>query len=150
MSDELLRILKNPHASKQQLREALAIALGVELAGRNTNQRSVFSVCKGKFEFCYSDFSGFPYSFGTKDGVALAGIIKKIEGLGVESDEQVIKTFEALIVKLPDWYKNNAFSLTVINKKFNEITTSIKRNSGNPASGISADYRAQIARDLLT
>lgn len=149
MSEFLLKTLRNPHASKQQLREALATALGVELTDRKTDKPSVFSVCKGIWDFQYADFSGFPYSFGAKDGVALAAIIKKIEGLGVESDQQIIKTFEALIVKLPDWYKNNAFSLTVINKKFNEITTSIKRNSGN-AGGISADYRAQIARDLLT
>jgi len=148
MSEDLLRILKNPHASKQQLREALATALGVELTESKSDKRSVFSACKGVFEFCYSDYSGFPYAFSAKDGVALAAIIKKIEGLGVDSDQQIIKTFEALISKLPDWYKNNAFSLTVINKKFNEITTSIKRSSVN-SGGISADYRAQIARDLL-
>ena len=149
MSENLLRILKNPHASKQQLREALATALGIEITESKSDKRSVFSVCKGIFEFCYSDYSGFPYAFSAKDGVALAAIIKKIEYLGVDSDQQIIKTFEALISKLPDWYKNNAFSLSVINKKFNEITTSIKRNPGNSASGISADYRAQIARDLL-
>jgi len=149
MSDELLRILKNPHASKQQLREALSTALGVELTESKTNKQSVFSQCKRIFDQYYFEFSGLPYAFGTKDGVALAAIIKKIEALSVESDGQIIKTFEALIMKLPDWYKNNAFSLSIINKKFNEITTSIKRNSGNSASGISADYRAQIARDLL-
>lgn len=149
MSEDLLRILRNQHASKQQLREALAASLGVELIESKTDKQTVFSQCKRIFDQYYSDFSGLPYAFGAKDGVALAAIIRKIEGLAVDSDDQIIKTFEALIIKLPDWYKNNAFSLTVINKKFNEITTSIKRNSGN-AGGISADYRAQIARDLLT
>jgi hypothetical protein len=148
MSEDLLRILRNPHASKQKLREALASALGVEITERKTDKQTVFSQCKRIFDQYYSDFSGLTYAFSAKDGVALAAIIKKIEALSVESDEQIIKTFEALISKLPDWYKNNAFSLTVINKKFNEITTSIKRNPGN-TGGISADYRAQIARDLL-
>ena len=149
MSEFLLKILRNPHSSKQQLREALAASLGVELTESKNDKQTTFSQCKQIFDQYYSDFSGLPYAFSAKDGVALAAIIKKIEGLSVGSDEQILKTFEALISKLPDWYKNNAFSLTVINKKFNEITTSIKRNSGN-TGGISADYRAQIARDLLT
>lgn len=149
MSEDLLRILKNPHSSKQQLREALAASLGVELAESKTDKQTVFTSCKRIFDRYYTENSGgLPYAFSAKDGVALSDIIKKIEGLSIETDEQIIKTFEALIVKLPDWYKNNAFSLPIINKKFNEITTSIKRNSGNTC-GISADYRAQIARDLL-
>jgi hypothetical protein len=149
MSEFLMKILRNPHASKQQLREALAASLGVEITEGKTDKQTLFSQCKRIFDQYYSEFSGLPYAFGAKDGVALAAIIKKIEALSLESDEQIIRTFEALISKLPDWYKNNAFSLTVINKKFNEIITSIKRGSGNTASGISADYRAQIARDLL-
>jgi len=150
MSELLLKILRNPHATKQQLREALAVALGVELTESKTDKQTLFICCKRIFDRYYTDFSGLPYAFAAKDGIALSDIIKKIGALSLESDEQIIKTFEALISKLPEWYKNNAFSLTVINKKFNEITTSIKRNSGNSANGISADYRAKIARDLLT
>ncbi len=149
MSEYLLKTLRNPHSTKQQLREALAAALGVEYSENKSEQQTVFNRCKSIFNREFTDFSGLPYAFGAKDGVALAEIIKKIEVLGCESDIQIIKTFEALISKLPDWYKNNAFSLTVINKKFNEITTSIKRTSGN-SNGISDSYRAQIARDLLT
>lgn len=149
MSEFLLKTLRNPAATKQQLREALAAALGVEYIEKKTEKNTVFNQCKFIFNQYYTDFSGLSYAFGAKDGVALADIIKKLQALSYLNDEQTVKTFEALISKLPDWYKNNAFSLTVINKKFNEITTSIKRNSGN-AGGISADYRAQIARDLLT
>lgn len=124
------------------------MALGVEYCEGKTEKQSVFNQCKLIFNQYFTEFSGLSYAFGAKDGIALADIIKKIQSITYLNDEQTVKTFEALISKLPDWYKNNAFSLTVINKKFNEITTSIKRNSGN-TGGISADYRAQIARDLL-
>jgi hypothetical protein len=150
MSELLLKTLRNPAATKQQLREALAEALGVEYHENKSERQTVFNQCKHIFNREFTDYSGLSYAFGAKDGIALADIIKKLQALTYLNDEQTVKTFEALISKLPDWYKNNAFSLTVINKKFNEITTSIKRNSGNAASGISADYRAQIARDLLT
>lgn len=149
MTDYLLKILRNPNATKPQLREALAAALGVEYIENKSQRDTVFNRCKFIFNQHYSEFSGLPYAFGAKDGIALADIIKKLQGLGIINDEQTVRTFEALITKLPTWYRLNAFSLTVINKKFNEITTSIKRNSGNTGGGISADYRAQVARDLL-
>ena len=127
-----IKILNSARSSKEQLREALAWTLGeAPQPSRNkfgtgskggAKEPSVFNECKSVFSAEYRKTAGVPYVFGVKDGVALSGIIKKIQALG---EENVTGTFTALIQNLPEWYKKNAFSLPVINSKFNEIIASI-------------------------
>lgn len=148
--EQQLKALKSPKASKEQLREALAAALGepYEVKGK-TKSVSLFAQCKGVFMDAYKEHAGLDYSFVAKDGVALSALIEKLRGIiQFPTDTAVVATFRLLLVKLPDWYKQNAFSLTVINNKFNEIIASIKQNGDKP--GITDDYKARILNDLTT
>jgi hypothetical protein len=148
-----LKILHNPKASKASLREALAFALGVEYAPPKEPEKSesVFTRCKTVFCDAYKRQNGFPYQFAAREGKALKDIIEKVNGIANHeaTDEALILTFTHLIDKLPDWYKQNAFSLPVINSKFNEIVTAIKKNgSEKRQSGISDEYKANLFRDI--
>lgn len=125
-----IKILRSARSSKEQLREALAWTLGEAPQPPKgvAKEPSVFNECKSVFSAEYRKTAGVPYVFGVKDGVALSGIIKKIQALG---EENVTGTFTALIQNLPEWYKKNAFSLPVINSKFNEIIASLSKKTGN-------------------
>lgn len=105
--------------------------------------QSVFKTCLNAFQTAYKNQTGLDYSFQAKDGVALAGIIKKVSAL-IGTDAHVVTTFTMLINKLPEWYRTNAFSLPVINGKFNEIVATIKQNKNKPKD----EYKERIARDL--
>lgn len=147
-----INILKNPKSSKAKLREALAFALGVEYVQENTTERKqgVFTRCMKEFCDAYQNYSGLPYVFSPKDGKALKELIEKVKMIGspnCTSDETVVSTFVMLILKLPEWYKKNNFSLPVVNSKFNEIIASIKQN-GNEQSGISNDYKNRVAERI--
>ena len=147
---EATKILNRKAASKEQLREALAFALGVvysPVSGEKSD--SLFSRCKGAFSSAYEQETGFNYSFGAVDGRSLSDLIKKIgKTAGTDNEDTVYNTFCALIAKLPEWYRVNAFSLSVINKKYNEIVSSIKKNGGKQR--ISDNYKERIARELLS
>lgn len=146
--DQQLKTLKSPKASKEQLREALAAALGVanERPGKE-NVKSIFSQCRDTFLEAYKKHTGFDYSFGAKDGKALVSIISKIGNLESSLDDVMkLDSFNVLICNLPDWYKQNAFSLTVINNKFNEIVASIKNNGGQ--TGITKDFGSRVAERI--
>lgn len=122
-------VLHKKNATKTQLRIALAEVLGVELTQIELEQKpqTDFKKCLDFFLEDYKKTTGIDYSFSTKDGVALKSIIVKIEEITTINDP--VTTFFYLIKHLPDWYKKNAFSLTVINSKFNEIISSIKVQS---------------------
>lgn len=125
--EEALKILNSRRSSKEELREALAWALDAPLPPKGgAKEPGAFNACKSAFYTEYRKTTGVAYNFGVKDGVALAGIIKKIEAL----DAPALITFTALVQNLPDWYKKNAFSLPVINSKFNEIIASIAKKTG--------------------
>ena len=147
---EQLKTLNSPKASKEQLREALACALGVpyEVKGKEKSI-SLFTQCKGVFIDAYKEYTKIEYSFVAKDGVALSSLIEKLKGIiQFPTDTSVVATFRLLLIKLPDWYKQNAFSLTRINGGFNEIVASIKKNGDK--QGITYDYKARIISDLTS
>lgn len=144
--DEQIKTLTNPKASKEQLREALAASLGVEYEAR-TKEKAVtlFVKCRDIFMNEYKRQTNVDYSFEAKDGKALTLIINKIGKLeNVQSDLDKLNSFNALIYYLPDWYKQNAFSLTVINNKFNEIIASIRKN-GNREQQVTSDFKDRVA-----
>lgn len=149
---EMCKILNNPKASKEQLRSALAFSLGVEYVPvSKEKQESVFNACQSLFYDFYNKETGLVYSFSGQDGKALKELIGKVQSIinFPVSEGDIINTFCLLLDKLPDWYKKNAFSLPVINKKFNEIVSSIQqKNNGKGQSNISNSYKEKLLNDL--
>lgn len=145
--DKAIKTLNNSGASKNDLREALSFALGVE-PEKGKKPASVFSECQDIWMNAYREHTGVGYYFAAKDAGALKSLIGKIEHLNESDESDLIKaTFEALVKSLPVWYRNNAFSLAIVNSKFNEITAEIRKNNGkaNKAdNGISDSFRAQL------
>lgn len=147
-NEQATKILNRKSSSKEQLREALAYALGVDYVPFSTQSgTSLTAKCKSVLFEAYRSETGLDYSFAGADAKALSELIKKIAKTAESESEDVIyQTFSALIHKLPDWYKQNAFSLLVINKKYNEIIVSIKKNGNKQPIGY--DYRRRIVDDL--
>lgn len=148
--DQQLKTLNSPKASKEQLREALAASLGV-VYERPSKEKAVtvFTQCRDVFLEAYKEHTKIDYSFAAMDGRALSQLIEKVKGIvQFPTDEAVVATFRLLILKLPDWFKANAFSLVIINNKFNEIVASIRKNGGK--QGITDDYKARVLNDLTS
>lgn len=145
--DQQLKTLKSPKASKEQLREALAASLGV-VYERQTKEReiTIFTQCRDSFLEAYKKHTGIAYSFEAMDGRALSSIIKKIGNLeNTQNDVELLDSFNVLIYRLPDWYKQNAFSLVIINNKFNEIIASIRKN-GNGQQPADDSLESKLAQ----
>lgn len=148
---QAIKILNNPKSTKAALKHALSFALGVEYEpDTKEKQQTVFNRCQHIFCDYYTKETGLNYVFQGKEGKALKELIDKISGLiNQPTDEVVIASFTAMIQNLPDWYKQNQFSLPVINKKFNEIIASINKNGkGKQQSGISQSYKDRIRNGL--
>ena len=143
--EKLLKILNGPKTSKERLRMALASSLGVEYKpAKKEKPVSLFTQCCRVFMDIYKQDTGVDYAFSGKDGKALKELINKIETVqGVNED--VLVTFESMLRQLPDWYKKNAYSLPVVNGKFNEIIANIRNGK---KQSISEDYKERIHRDL--
>lgn len=144
--DQQLRILKSTKASKEQLREALAASLGVPYEAKAKDQQErIFTRCQRVFANLYQQKTGLVYSFGAKEGKALKEILSKLTSQTANTtDDELALTFEALILNLPDWYKQNAFSLPRINGNFNEIVANIRSNGRQQQSG-GNDLKSKIA-----
>lgn len=149
--NEMYNILNRPKSSKEQLRSALASALGVEYKPvAKECGASVFNDCRSLFMRFYNTETGLVYSFSGQDGKALKELISKVQSIinFPATDEIVVNTFGLLLEKLPEWYRRNAFSLTVINKKFNEIVASIKKSNERGQGNISDGYKQKLIDDL--
>lgn len=156
---QAINILNNPKSTKAALKHALSFALGVELKigdsqyGPDTKekQQTVFNRCQQMFcDYYTKETEGKKYSFKGESGKALKELIEKIsELIYPPTDDNIVDSFTAMIQNLPDWYKKNAFSLPVINRKFNEIIASISKNGkGKQQSGISQSYKDRIRNGL--
>jgi hypothetical protein len=145
--DKAIRILNSAASGKADLRQALAFALGVQPTG-SEKVKTAFAECRDIFLDAYRAHTGAGYYFAAKDAGALKQTLVKIEHLNSSADADLTKaTFEALMKNLPKWYRDNAFSLTVINSKFNEIVAEIRKKDGkasNADNGISAGLRARL------
>ena len=136
--EKAVKVLRSLRSSKEELRAALAWALGeapqprsAELTSKpkgGAKEPSVFNECKSVFSAEYLKTAGVPYVFGVKDGVALASIIKKLEAMG---ETNIPGAFTVIVQNLPEWYRKNALSIPVINSKFNEIIASISKKTGS-------------------
>jgi hypothetical protein len=145
--DKAIRILNSTGAGKADLRQALSFALGVKPVGAG-KEKTAFTECKGIFLDTYQAHTSAGYYFAAKDAGALGQIMVKIEHMNDSDEADLTKaTFEALMKNLPKWYRDNAFSLAVINSKFNEIVAEIRKKDGkasNADNGISAGLRARL------
>lgn len=141
-----LQVLNKKNASKEQLRAALAEALKVEYIPpepKNKDDNPLFKPCLNVFLNQYKKVTGLDYNVTPKDGKALKSLINKVTKITTTGD--VEGTFNYIIVYLPAWYVKNAFSLSVIDSKFNEIIAAI-RNSKNT---VSHGYKQRIVHDLF-
>lgn len=150
---EAINILNNPKSTKAALKHALSFALGVEYETEpeaKERLQTVFNRCQQMFCDYYAKETGFTYLFEGKDGKALKELIGKVSGLIYPAtDDNVVDSFTAMIQNLPNWYRDNAFSLPVINKKFNEIIVSINKDvKGKGKSGVSASYKDRVRNGL--
>ena len=78
MKDKLTKILNRKSATKQQLREALAELLGVEVPFFAQETPTVFSKCRQFFTEKYQLDTDVDYSWSAKDAGCLSQIIKKL------------------------------------------------------------------------
>jgi hypothetical protein len=106
---------------------------------KDSKMDSIFKACKAIWMDAYREYTGADYYFGGKDAGSLAGLIRKIEHAGAEAD-LVVATFGSLVTHLPKWYRENAYSLSVVNGKYNEIVAEIRKKGHGKENGISQDY----------
>ncbi|MEG1572802.1 MAG: hypothetical protein RR328_04540 [Bacteroidales bacterium] len=145
-----IEVFTSKKSSKAELRAALGEVLGLAVEPPTERPKSLFKECQEIFEKAYKEYTGLTYSFGAKDRLALKQLLDKITELKPGMSTENIKlTFEALLNKLPDWYRQNQFSLPGINSGFNNIVLQIK-NKQNGSKTISADYKQRIFNDLLS
>lgn len=149
-----INVLQNPRATKKELRDALAKALGVEVPPDEPgNTESLFNSCRERFCLAYRQHTGLAYRFGAREGAALASVIRQIRDLGAMDDKDVLGGFAYLIDHLPQWYRDNQFNLPVIDRKFNDIVISIKKSRNGRSEnngGVSRSYRERVLGDLLS
>lgn len=143
--EHALKILRNPRAGKAELRACLAEALGVEVPTEQVREAptSLFATCKELFMKAYQADTGMQYAYSGADAKALKELVAKITTLAGDGGDAGA-TFKAMLHYLPEWYKQNAYSLPVINKKFNEITASIKRNGNHQHNSLKNSYLAEF------
>lgn len=144
-------VLHDAKASKADLRRALSEALGVAMPPGPSE--GLFNECKEAFLEAYGRFTGLPYRFAAREGMALQSVIGQMRAiLADKSDESVLQGFRALIANLPDWYKRHQFNLPVIDRKFNDIILTIKNErNGNKGFGkVSDEYKRRVLGDLLS
>lgn len=149
-TDQANKILNSRKASKEQLRSALAAALGVDYKPFEEKSETLFTQFRDIFLETYRLDTDVEYSFTAADGRSLAQLVFKVKGLLADpSNETIVATWRQMLLKLPEWYKKNGYSLPVINSKFNEIVASIKQKSDGK-QGITDDYKARVLGDLTT
>ncbi|SNA83282.1 hypothetical protein DK150_550057 [Flavobacterium psychrophilum] len=135
----------SPKSTKKDLKKALAETLGIEYSETNANEKieTDYKICVAFFMKRYKEITKLDYNFNSRDGKSIKDILTKIEH--ITKTGNISETFKYLIQNLPDWYKQNAFSLIVINSKFNEIIASIKASKNK----VSDEYKQQIIRDIF-
>lgn len=93
----------------------------------------------------YTAYSGLPYNWDGGEAKALKELASKVQGIAGDDTEQVTTVFRVLCQRLPDWYKQNAYSLRVVNKKFNEIVAAIRKNGNKSTPN---DRKADLLAEL--
>ena len=98
--------------------------------------------CVAHFMDKYQLETGVKYSFEGKDGKALKAILVKIEK--IKGDGDTLELFKQIVDNLPKWDKENGFSLTSINSRFNVIISNITKQKK-----VSDGFKKQIINDIF-
>lgn len=151
-----VKILNKKAASKDELRAALAAALGLPLPAWAEADDNLNTRCRRLFSQAFTVATGSTYRFQVKDYAALDALVKKITDATTEKNPasttgDVELAFIWFLKNLPEWYRGAGFSACVLNSKFNEIVAAIKHGNKKPkkgGAGVSAGYAAQALQDL--
>jgi len=114
-----------------------------------TQNKSLYSQFTDEWFSFYECLMGVQYRFNGVDGKALKSIIAYLKAI-TGDEAQALTLWQALLSswdKLDDFYKNNA-DLKFINSQINKILNHVKRTHQKGNGGLSAEYLAQIERDL--
>ncbi len=143
-----IRELLGRSAKKDELRRMLAKVAGIEPdESGTTGSRSEYSQCVSVFLAEYESVTGIKYSFTGRDGKALKELMSKLKSAAKPGAGSVVDNFGFLIRHLPEWYRKNAYSLTVINNNFNVIVNLIRGEYGKQQQ--ITDYEQRTARDCF-
>lgn len=111
-----------------------------------------YEECKNIFLEFYES-NNQKYIWKPIDNKALGGLIQQIKITlnktnGINPSSQEIKDLiKILLNKLPEWYKNNANSVAVINSKYNDIINQIKNDrKKQPISSSASDIMSKYYR----
>ncbi len=146
------KILNRKSASKAELRQALAHALGVACPEWGKTSVTVHSRCREVFLKAFEKHTGIAYPWQAKDAQCLNRIIKKLYGVAkVEhpGDEDIVHWFDSVIRHLPQWYIDR-LSVCKIDGSFPEIIAEISKHGTDKKGNISAQYKQRILDDLCT
>jgi len=147
---------------------ATAYATAMPLENENENENENRNKKKGSgektenvfFEECKKIFLDYyfqneqKYIWQPKDTKALGGIVKQAKESLKEKHgekpppEKVKELISVILSNLPEWYKNNANSVTVINSKYNDIINQIKneRKKQQPINASVSDIMSKYYR----
>ena len=151
-----VKTLHKRSATRDELRAALASALGLPLPTWAAADDDLNARCRSLFAWAYNVATGTTYRFQAKDYKALDALVNKITTAATEKNPgatpgDIERAFTWFLKNLPEWYRGAGFSACILNSKFNEIIAAIKNESKKPkkgGSGVSAGYAEQVLRDL--
>ena len=139
-----LKVLNKRNSSKEDLRNALAIALGVPCPSFGSEPTDVQRMRAIWSEF-YLQKTQMDYQFAVKDHKAMQELARKIAN--IVNSGSITDTWKAMLQNLPEFYRTTALSLTAINGGFNAIVATIK-SKRHEQTVVSTDYATRIAETL--
>jgi uncharacterized protein YdaU (DUF1376 family) len=147
---------------------AYPVAMPLENENENENENRIVNEVKKPrekkespfFEECKMIFMDYyktnnqKYIWAPKDTKAVGGIIKQVKESLKERHgespppEKVKELISVILTNLPEWYRNNANSVSIINSKYNDIINQIKneRKKQQPISASVADIMSKYYR----
>ena len=149
--EEAKALCNDARARKGQLREALCFVCGVPFRKLDYEPgNDLFDSCLRVFRRTIEEKTGVYYHYSHFEGRSLTSIIRKVQNLDPDADDdgRVLANFTYIISHLPEWYVENNYRLSTIDKCFDIIVSKIKR--GNNGKGtISDNYKRRVAEELL-
>lgn len=120
MNTDPYKILHKRAAKKEELRAALACALGVPLPTWAKADESLVDRCRMLFSQAFAVATGNDYRFGAKDYKALTALVGKIADATSEKNPRatsadIENAFVWFLRHLPKWYRGAGFSVCIIN-----------------------------------
>lgn len=147
-----IKIYHRKASTKAELREALAFALGIEHK-QEAEPQTLREQMRTVFDEVYTQHCSLRYSWAVKDYSALKQIQAKMPDIMTieATDQNLLNAWRYTLEHLPEWYRENGFSLSVINSKLNEIVKQIRSEQTKPTSknqGTSDSYQQGLLNRL--